>query len=92
MVVLEAIFSWPKITPKRTFNKKHLINLAPSFNFFLPRGGSSGNKAPMCGFRMSKALGTNRERERSTYQGIDVVAAPATVKVSFLTEARIPAT
>ena len=92
MVVLKAIFTWPKTTQKRAFSKIYIINLALSLNFFLPRGGSSCSKPTVCGFRMSKALGTNREHERSTYQGIDVVAAPATVKVSFLTEARIPAT
>ena len=60
------------------------------FSFF--SGLQSSIKIKVCGSRMGKALGTNREHERSTYQGIDVVAAPATVKVSFLTEARIPAT
>ena len=33
---------------------------------------------------MGQALGTNREHEQYTYQGIADVAAPATVKVSFL--------
>ena len=41
---------------------------------------------------MGKALGTNREHEQYTHQGIADVAAPATVKVSSLTKARIPAT
>ena len=41
---------------------------------------------------MSKAHGTNREHEQYTHQGIADVAAPATVKVSLFTKARIPAT